>query len=128
MAKPCTAILINATERTVTEVQWNGDYKQIYELIGVDCFDVARINNKGDGIFVDDEGLYKDEQVFFQYEDYPSPLAGNGLVLGCDYQGESVKPHVTLEEVRAKTRFVEPVRLNIGGKEGVVLVDLGHAA
>jgi hypothetical protein len=112
MAQSCTAILIDPFARLVTEVTWNGDYRHIYELIGADCYDCARINGKGDGVFVDDEGLFKEEQAFFWHEDYPQPLAGKGLILGCDDEGESVRPHTTIEEVRSKVSFGQPMRLN----------------
>ena len=114
MAQPCTAILIDPIARIVTEVMWNGHYKNIAELTDCDTYDCARINAEGDGIFVDDEGLFKEQQYFFWHEDYGQPLAGKGLVLGCDAGGESVTPHTTLEEVRKKVRFVVPVRINGG--------------
>jgi hypothetical protein len=108
------SILIDPFTRTVTEVEYTGDYKQIYDLIDCDTYDVARINQHGDGIFVDDEGLFKEqEQKFFLHEDYPQPLAGKGLVLGCDMEtGESVEPHDSVMDVAAKVRWVVPVRIN----------------
>jgi hypothetical protein len=112
MAQPCKAILIDPFKRTVSEVDWNGDYHHIYQLTDCDTFDVARINAKGDGIFVDDEGLFKEEQAFFVYNGYGNPLAGKGLILGSDREGESVKPHVTLKEVQEKVAFVMPLRVN----------------
>jgi hypothetical protein len=107
------SILIDPFTRTVTEVEYNGDFKQIYDLIQCDTYDVARINKHGDGIFIDDEGLFKEtEQKFFLHEDYPQPLAGRGLVLGCNEEGESVEPHDSLMDVAAKVRWVVPVRFN----------------
>ncbi len=112
MAKPCTAYLIDPFAQTIEAVEWNGDYHHIYKLIDAEMYDCARINEHGDGIFVDDEGLFKEEQKFFLFEDYHNPLAGKGLVLGCDAEGESVAPHITLEELRAKTTWVLPIRVN----------------
>lgn len=108
------SILIDPFTRTITEVEYSGDFKQIYELIDCDTYDCARINRQGDAIFVDDEGLFKEqEQKFFLHEDYPQPLAGKGLVLGCDMEnGESVAPHTTIGEVAAKVQWVVPVRIN----------------
>lgn len=112
MANPCAAILIDPFARTVTQVQWNGDYHHIYELTQCDTYDCARINRHGDGVFVDDEGLFKEEQAFFLIEGYPTPLAGRGLLLGCDEEGESVTPHMSLEEAREAVMFVLPARVN----------------
>lgn len=106
-------ILIDPFTRTVSEVEYNGQYKHIYDLIQCDTYDAARINQHGDAIFVDDEGLFKEEQAFFWHEDYPQPLAGRGLLLGCRAtDGETIAPTTTLEEVRSKVQFGQPVRLN----------------
>ena len=56
------AILIDPFEQTVKEVQYSGDFHQIYDLIEAETFDVARIS-RGDGIFVDDEGLLRRMQL-----------------------------------------------------------------
>lgn len=108
------AILINPFERTVEEVEYNGDYKHIYTLIDAHSFDVARID-RNDAIFVDDEGLFAAEsedcpQEFFVYldDDGPRFLAGKGLILGCDSEGESISPVVTLDEARYRVRFFRP--------------------
>lgn len=107
------SILIDPFTRTVSEVEYSGKYEQIYELVDCDTYDCVRINKYGDAIFVDDEGLIKEkEQKFFLHEDYPNPLAGKGLILGCDKEGESVEPHTTIGEVAAKVQWVVPVRIN----------------
>lgn len=117
------AYLIDPFARTITQVEYSGDYKQIYDLIDADCYDCARINREGDAIFVDDEGLIREKaQSFFLHEDYPNPLAGKGLVLGCDAQGESVAPHTTLEELKSKITFGVPIPF---GNEVVWLSDGG---
>jgi hypothetical protein len=111
--QPFNTFLIDPFKREVTEVHFAGDYKQIYPLIDCDCFDIARINEHGDGICVDDEGLYREEQAFFYFTDYPQPLAGKGLVLGCRASdGETIAPTITLEQLKAKVKFVMPLRIN----------------
>lgn len=108
------AIHIDPIHRSVASVEYSGDYQQIYHLIDCDTFDVARINNKGDGIFVDDEGLFKEHQTFFYIEGYPQPLAGKGLMLGTDAGGESVEPTLSTDEVRHRVHFVTPLRTGNG--------------
>lgn len=98
------AILIDPFEQSVKEVEYSGDFRDIYKLIDAECFDCARIR-RGDGIFVDDEGLLKSPTHFFEHSDYPSPLAGKGLIVGCDEQGESVDCKTSLDEVKAKVTF-----------------------
>ena len=98
------AILINPFEQTVTQVDYSGDYTEIYKLIDAEYYDVAGIAH-GDGIFVDDEGLLNSPTHFFEHADYHSPLAGKGLIIGCNSEGESVDCKTTVEEVKSKVKF-----------------------
>jgi len=107
------AYLIDPFTQTITQVEHNGHYQQIYDLIDCENFDLARINEHGDGIYIDDEGLFREApQAFFHHKNYPQPLAGKGLVLGCDDEGESVAPFTTLEELQRDVAWVMPVRIN----------------
>lgn len=99
------AFLIDPFERAITEVEYSGNYRDIYTLCQYDTFDVVTFNKHLDGVFVDDEGLFKPDQAFFSIADYPQPLAGRGLVLGCDEEGASVAPTVTLEELEELVTF-----------------------
>ena len=98
-------ILINPFDQTVTEVDYSGDFRDIYKLIDAQCFDCARIS-RNDGIFVDDEGLLNGTTHFFEHSEYPNPLAGKGLIVGCDEEGESQSCKTTIEEVKANVRFL----------------------
>ena len=107
------AFLIDPFRQTVEQIEYSGDFRQIYKLIDAECFDVARLNAKGDGIFVDDEGLYAEDQRFFQHRLYPNPLAGKGLVIGCDMNnGESADASMTLRELVDDVEWVMPVSVN----------------
>lgn len=101
------AHLINPVKRIITEVIIDGDYKQLYELLHCQIFTAVQINEKRDTIYVDDEGLFVENQVFFLHKDYPyQPLAGYGLVVGTDDEGESITPSVSLQETREKVTFL----------------------
>lgn len=107
------AYLIDPFARTVTEVEHSGDYKQIYTLTDCETFTAVVINTAGDSVFIDDEGLINGkEQAFFRFEGYPEPLAGKGLILGCNSNGETVVPYITLEEATAAVYFTMPARIN----------------
>ena len=113
---------IDAEKRTITEVEV-GDYKTIYphlstSIKAVDCFTVVGIE-KDDSIYVDDEGLLtiQFDTPFFLYEGYPQPLAGNGLVLGTDEEGESVDPKNTLEFIKSKVKFMNLIQAQAWARE-----------
>ena len=96
------AILIDPFTQTIEEVDYSGDYKDIYSLIECDLFTTVYLpNTSDDTLFVDDEGLYVENQRFFKIEGYEQPLAGRGLLLGTDEEGESIDCMSTVEEVKA---------------------------
>lgn len=99
------AILINPFDQSIREVEYDAKDDDISVIINCRYFDVANLPN-GDGIFVDDEGMLNNPTHFFKHEDYHSPLAGKGLILGCDDEGESIAPATTIEEVRRKVTFL----------------------
>jgi hypothetical protein len=108
MEENMRAILIDPVSETVSEVEYNGDYKHIYELCGFECFTVIDLG-KGETLFIDDEGLLKEQEHFFALEGplwaYPQPLAGRGLILGTDDDGESVATKLTLEAIRENVKW-----------------------
>lgn len=112
------AILIDPSAKTITEVVYTGDYQNIYTHIGAYSFDIVHLNNKGDTVFVDDEGLINGKVHIggmFRYAgDNPAYLAGKGLILGTDAERESVATNMTLDEVRLHVEWGKP-RM-IGGR------------
>lgn len=105
------AYLIDPEARSITEVDYSGNYQHIYDLIGADAFDCARLYPNGDAAFIDDEGLFKDPKFFWLHRYYGGPIAGRGLVLGCDGDGESVSPQVQLSDLRNDVMFVTDEQL-----------------
>lgn len=107
------AILINATKKTIEEVDVPSEntLKTWYSLIGCNLVTCAFYINETDSVLVDDEGLLKQPQHFFTYEGFHQPLAGSGLVVGCDEEGETTSVKTTLEEVREKVKFMDIVEV-----------------
>ena len=85
------AVLIDSKNRTVTDVEYSGDYKEIYKLTGCEIFTMIRGLPDGDDAYVDDEGLLRltRESMFFKLPWYPTPVAGNALIMSSDDDGES---------------------------------------
>jgi hypothetical protein len=97
------AFLIDPFEKSINEVDYSGDYQDIYKLIDAELFDVVYIDGNN-CIYVDDEGLFKNEQAFFQVG--YAMLAGYGLVLGTDDEGNSISPEIALEDLRKQVTFL----------------------
>jgi len=102
------AYFINPFSRNVTTVDYDGDYKSISRMIDASrgFFDVVRLYENGDGAFVDDEGLYAEEQTFWIHRNYPQPLAGKALILGCNEEGDSVVPKTSFEDLVGDVQFI----------------------
>ncbi|CAB4122576.1 hypothetical protein UFOVP28_16 [uncultured Caudovirales phage] len=92
------AFLIDPFARSITEVDFDGNYKSIYPFIGADLFTGAYPWENGDMIYVDDEGLFKSDQAFFVANGY-GPLAGKGLVLGTGANGDNAEPLTALADL-----------------------------
>lgn len=103
------AILINPKDKTITEVDYNGDYKHINQLIDAELFDCVVMDNDGNTIFTDDEGLVNGTASrvgMFRVEgDNPAYLAGKGLILGTNGEGNSVATTLPLDWVRERIAF-----------------------
>jgi len=99
------AILIDPFACTVTEIEHDAsDYKNVYPLLShetmpVRMFQIVRIGDDGDAIFVDEEGLLKPCDRWF--------IAGKGVVLGSDDEGETTSAKTSLITVRGLIRFAE---------------------
>jgi hypothetical protein len=103
------AYLIDPKTETVEQVDYDGNYRSIYKLLGIgnNPFTVVRLGPDRDVVFVDDEGLLNDPRYFFFVSGYHHPLAGRGLVLGTDADGDSISPAMTLDELRARVTFTK---------------------
>jgi len=90
---------IDPFNANVTEHQSNLEVDEINSLIGSRVFTSVRLYANRDGAFIDDEGLYVDNQMFWIHRNYPTPLAGVGIIIGCDDRGETTSPIEKLQTV-----------------------------
>ena len=100
------AFRIDPINKKITEVKYDGNYNQIYDYIDARTFDVATLYKNGDGVYIDDEGLFVENQHFWIHKNFPTPLAGIGLLLGLDEEGDSTTPKTTIEELTGDVKWV----------------------
>tara|TARA_Y100000114_G_scaffold148215_1_gene160940 strand:- start:108 stop:500 length:393 start_codon:yes stop_codon:yes gene_type:complete len=111
------AYLIDPIKEEISIVDYNGDIKQIQELIEADLFDVVYPFKNQDAVYVDDMGLMKQVNFYFQikYDNGRNQdLFGLGLVLGVDDEGNSVEPKISLETLKDKVTFRGAVSIRQG--------------
>ena len=89
-------ILINPFDETIKEVNILGNAEDVYLLTECSTFDVVRISDTED-LYVDDEGLLKDNRYFTIYG---KPIAGRGLIMSHDVEGNSVSTTLSLQEIK----------------------------
>lgn len=108
------AILIDVKNETVTNVTYDStkSLQEWYRLIGCEMVEVARElpndDHTGNTIMVDEEGMLSldKESKFFTIAGGHQPFAGNGLIVGINYDnGETIDCSITADDVRRKINF-----------------------
>ena len=89
-------LLINPFEQTVQEVKSKATLEDIYNLLGCDTLDAVGIDEQN-VLYVDDCGLLKNNQRYFNING--KVLAGNGVVVGFDDEGDSVDTSLNADDL-----------------------------
>lgn len=99
------AIFIDAEKRELREMSIT-DFRDIRAAVADGgSFTFAMELENGDTIYVDDEGLVKNYEHFFEVTGGHQPFAGNGLVVGNDEMGESRDVASSIETLRGMVTF-----------------------
>lgn len=104
--------LVDPENRTITQIPYSGNYKQIYDLIDAEMFTFVEFNDKEDGLYIDEEGLYRHHH-FFKVKGLNDPLCGKGFCLGTSNE-KSISPSISLKEFKKLITWVAPIKM--GGK------------
>jgi hypothetical protein len=105
MTQKFTGILIDPEKKELSYVEYDGNYKSIYKLIEANLFDIVYLTDT-ETVFVDEEGLLNNPRYFFTYEGF-QPLAGKGLILGTNDEGDSISTSLKIEDIKDKIEFKE---------------------
>jgi len=112
------AILINPKLQTINEINYSGDYKEIYKLTECSTFTaIYPFDNCEDTIYLDDEGLLKSSNYCFTFrcdDGRNQPLMGNALVLGADDEGESKDVETSIDEIKKRVSFKGHQAIDLG--------------
>ena len=105
------SIIINPYDRTISEIDHDGDLRTMYETIKCDGVGMVRVNRRADGsgdvLWLDDDGLLIEGKPIFIWEGYKHPLAGIGLIMGVNDEGENAPAGIALNSVREQVRWTE---------------------
>lgn len=107
------AILIDAVEKTVSEVNFDGQLETAYRLLRCDLVDVVHVGG-GDVMLVDDEGLLTadaDDSPFILLRNGWA-FAGSALIVGdADEEGETTPCNASADDVRSGVVFATRAEL-----------------
>jgi hypothetical protein len=114
------AFLIDPEHRTITEIDFVGDYKKMQEVIGCDEFTTGSRPFNGslskgfDALLVSDDPLEDrdDPKHWFQIDadrNPPSsyPITGRGLVIGTDPDGADCDARISRDELVSRVTFTK---------------------
>jgi hypothetical protein len=101
------ALLIDSKNKVVKQIEIGEHFTEISKAIDCEVFAAPHIMHNNDTLYCDDEGLLKNPENFFLLDSYPQPIAGTGLILGCDDEGESTDVSMSLDELSNKVTFMD---------------------
>lgn len=103
------AIFIDSVNKQVTEITLDTTISiidQWYKILNVSMVEVACHIDFKNSIIVDEEGMLKPCNHFFNYDGAHQPFAGSGLIVGVDDEGETISCDLSLDEVKSKVTFM----------------------
>lgn len=133
MSKTMKGILIDPFAKTVEWVSVEPGIDAIYALIQAQPFDIVRLPHNH-SLFIDDEGLYRENQAYWQLPSFARPMAGRSLILGdtddgdnksCQYEIKRIRdaivwrPNIEFDGLSAPSEHVDA--------SGMVHIDMGKA-
>ena len=108
MSKPSKAILIDTANKEMREILVSG-YQDLLKYLKCETLAVGMRLPNGDTLYIDDEGLLINPELFFMIRGNDRPMAGNGVIIGCDGGGNDVDYKSASVEVAFLTREeIEP--------------------
>lgn len=100
------AIVIDATAKTVTEREIINSLDAMQDIVGGWIERATQLPN-GDDIFVDEEGLLKGTKEFFYIKGAHQPFAGNGVIVACNEEGETISCKSSIDEILERITFMD---------------------
>lgn len=103
------AILIQTEDHIIKEVEVE-NFRALYGLIGCSLVEPVRLDGE-DTLYLDEEGRLK-YNSYLSLKNYPSILAGNGVVIG-EGEEDLKDTSLTVEKVKELIRFLTPKGIKI---------------
>jgi len=97
---PTMETVIDPINQKINVVKHKGSGIDVWrELIGCQMLTFVNLYENGDGVYLDDEGLYSENQHFWIHRNYPQPLVGKAIHIGTTDEGESRVPQTSYKQL-----------------------------
>lgn len=80
--KTYNGFVIDPKARTIEPVTYETTLESWYHHTKTDIVQMVRIDEHGNELVVDEEGLLREERYFFEISTYPQPLVNRALLMG----------------------------------------------
>ena len=99
------AFLILPAHQKIEEIFYKGGYKEINKLLDIStCTAVGLYPDEV--AYIDDDGLFNDKHHYWIHKNFPTPLAGPGLFVGTDEEGNDIAPSTSIDQLRKDVKWV----------------------
>lgn len=108
--KHVRVIFINSKLREVTERIIKDHLTDLHEMLGgyMECPYIFDSNGQSHSLMVWEEALIQSSppKHWFFFEGWTQPIAGNGVVLAYDKEGETIDATVSVDEIGKRVMFL----------------------
>lgn len=111
------AFLIDPEKHAITEVETDGSYSSVFDLIGADTVSERSLDDEGNFLLIDSERFFEhdgerkpDPEHFFLTEGHSESIGGKALVVREGANCETVETTLTMVDLVRRTRFLNAKR------------------
>ena len=105
--------LIDPFTFTISEIRSEDGIDWINVAMECDCFTGGYSEDETlPPLYVDDEGLFKENQAWFWYAGAPQPFTGKAIAMDVNNRGASITPKMSIEKFAKNIVWVFPVSMD----------------
>ena len=97
--------IIFPIRKTIEEITYRGGYEEINKLLHIRTCTAVDLY-PDEVAYIDDDGSFNDKHHYWIHKNYPTPLAGPGLFVGTDEEGNDIPPSTSIDQLRKDVKWV----------------------
>lgn len=106
---PTMETVINPFKEQVSVITYDnfdGDFDDYRQIINARMLTFVHLYDNGDGVYLDDEGMYAESRYFWMHVNYPQPLVNIGVLVGTVETGDTTVPRTSLTQLVKDIVFI----------------------